>query len=282
MSDSFFPANEVHVGQDVHGREVTVTREEIAHYAAGTGLPKIPDGDVAPALLYHSEVYANLSWYLPNIIGNLHARQEWELFSPLRVGEAVRSRVTVVERYRKRDRNYVVGEVLWTTAAGRWLQRSRTHQSFLADDPSGMVVDKAREKRSDRRFELPTEGEEIAPGTRTVTIEMCQAFSGPHRNYHNDREMAQMLGFPDIVVQGMMAICGMSDTLDAAFGAGWHHGGKLDIRLVNVVWVNDVLTTKGRVREVLPEGSRQRVVVDVWTEKADGTIALIGTASALR
>lgn len=282
MSDSFFPLHEVHVGQDVHGREVTVTREEVARYAAGTGLAKIPDGDVAPALLYHSEVYADLSWYLPNIIGNLHARQEWELFSPLRVGETVRSRVTVVERYRKRDRNYVVGEVLWTTAAGRWLQRSRTHQSFLADDPSGIVVDKAREKRSDRRFELPTQGEEIAPGTRTVTIEMCQAFSGPHRNYHNDREMAQMLGFPDIVVQGMMAICGMSDTLDAAFGAGWHHGGKLDVRLVNVVWVNDVLTTKGRVREVLPEGSRQRVVVDVWTEKADGTIALIGTASALR
>lgn len=282
MSDSFFPRGEVHVGQDVHGREVTVTREEIAHYAAGTGLPVIPDGEIAPALLYHSEVYADLSWYLPNIIGNLHARQEWELFSPLRVGETVRSRVTVVERYRKRDRNYVVAEVLWTTSEGRWLQRSRTHQSFLADDPSGIVVDKAREKRSDRRFELPTEGEEIAPGTRTVTIDMCQAFSGPHRNYHNDREMAQMLGFPDIVVQGMMAICGMSDTLDAAFGAGWHHGGKLDVRLVNVVWVNDVLTTRGRVREVVPEGSRQRVVVDVWTEKADGTIALIGTASALR
>jgi acyl dehydratase len=283
MSDAgFFPANEVHVGQDVSGREVIVTRDEIALYAAGTGLPKVPDGEIAPALLYHSEVYRDLSWYLPNIIGNLHARQEWEMFAPLRVGAAVRSRVTVVERYRKRDRNYVVGEVLWTTTDGRWLQRSRTHQSFLADDPSGIVVDKGREKRSDRRFELPTEGDEIAPGTRTVTIEMCQAFSGPHRNYHNDREMAQMLGFPDIVVQGMMAICGMSDTLDAAFGAGWHHGGKLDVRLVNVVWVNDVLTTKGRVREVVPEGSRQRAVVDVWTEKADGTIALIGTASALR
>ena len=276
-----YPQGEVHVGQDVGGRETIVTRDEIAHYAAGTGLPA-HHGDVAPALLYHSEVYRDLSWYLPSIIGNLHARQEWEMFAPLRVGAQVRSRVTVVERYRKRDRLYVVAEVLWTTADGRWLQRSRTHQSFLADDPSGIVVDKGREKRSDRRFELPTEGEEIAPGTRTVTIEMCQAFSGPHRNYHNDREMAQMLGFPDIVVQGMMAICGMSDTLDAAFGAGWHHGGKLDVRLVNVVWVDDVLTTRGRVREVVPEGSRQRVVVDVWTEKADGTIALIGTASALR
>lgn len=283
MGDNdLFRQGEVHVGQDLGGREVLVTREEIAHYAAGTGLPRVSESEVAPALLYHSEVYRDLSWYLPNIIGNLHARQEWELFSPLRVGAKVRSRVTVVERYRKRDRVYVVAEVLWTTDDGRWLQRSRTHQSFLADDPSGIVVDKAREKRSDRRFELPTEGVELTPGRRTVTIEMCQAFSGPHRNYHNDREMAQALGFPDIVVQGMMAICGLSDTLEANFGTGWQHGGKLDLRLVNVVWVNDVLTTKGRVREVLPEGSRERVVVDVWCEKADGTIALIGSASALR
>lgn len=283
MGDNgLFRQGEVHVGQDLGGREVLVTREEIALYAAGTGLPGVADGEVAPALLYHSEVYRDLSWYLPNIIGNLHARQEWELFSPLRVGAKVRSRVTVVERYRKRDRVYVVAEVLWTTDDGRWLQRSRTHQSFLADDPSGIVVDKAREKRSDRRFELPTDGAELTPGQRTVTIEMCQAFSGPHRNYHNDREMAQALGFPDIVVQGMMAICGLSDTLEANFGTGWQHGGKLDLRLVNVVWVNDVLTTKGRVREVLAEGSRERVVVDVWCEKADGTIALIGSASALR
>jgi len=280
----------VHVGQDLGGRTYTIAPADIEHHRAGTldgnewYRGESPFGAaVAPALLYHSEVYQDLSWYLPNIFGNLHARQEWELFSPLRVGANVRSRVTVVERYRKRDRLYVVAEVLWTSEDGRWLQRSRTHQSFLADDPAGaMVVDKAREKRSDRRFELPTEGEEIAPGVRTVTMDMCKAFSGPHRNYHNDREMAQALGFPDVVVQGMMAICGMSDTLGASFGAGWQHGGKLDLRLVNVVWLNDVLTTKGRVREVVAEGSRKRALLDVWCEKADGTIALIGSASALR
>jgi len=284
-----YAPGEVYVGRDLGGRRTSPSPADVALYAAGTG-DRHPwytaaspfGGPVAPALLYHSEVYRDLGWYLPNLIGNLHAKQEWELFAPMPLGQPVRTRSTVVSRYRKRDRDYIVNEVLITDDDGRWLQRSRTHQSFLADDPSGIVVDKTREKRSDRRFELPTEGEEIASGTRTVTIDMCKAFSGPHRNYHNDREMAQMLGFPDIVVQGMMAICGMSDTLDAAFGEGWHHGGKLDIRLVNVVWVNDVLTTKGRVREILPEGSRQRVVVDVWTEKADGTIALIGTASALR
>ena len=110
---------------------------------------------------------------------------------------------------------------------------------------------------------------------------MCEAFSGPSRNYHTDREMARALGFPDIVVQGMMSVCFVSELMTLRFGAGWHHGGKLDVRLVNVVWPGDAITTTGQVREVVPEGRRRRVVLDVWCEKADGTVTIIGTASAL-
>ena len=107
----------------------------------------------APALLFHSEVYRSLAWYLPNIFGNLHARQEWQLFAPLTIGATVRTRSTVVERYLKRGREYVVNEVLVTDDAGRWLQRSRTHQSFLIEEERrGLVVDREREKRSDRQF----------------------------------------------------------------------------------------------------------------------------------
>lgn len=282
IESSLFAPGDVHVGQDLGGREVAVSAADVARYHAGIGGPHAT-GDVAPALLYHSEVYRDLSWYLPNIIGNLHARQEWELFHPMRVGDVVRSRSTVVERYRKRDRVYVVNEVLFTTPEGRWLQRSRTHQSFLADEPAAeMVVDKSREKRSDRRFELPTgPGEDLPPMTRTITQAMCEAFSGPSKNYHTDREMAVALGFPDIVVQGMMAVCFVAEVMAARFGAGWHHGGKLDVRLVNVVWANDVVTAHGKVREVVTEGARRRALVDVWCAKADGTVTVIGTASAL-
>ena len=279
-----FAEHEVHVGQDVGGREVTLTPEDVARYADGTGLTRRLDADVAPALLLHSEVYRSLTWYLPNVFGNLHARQEWELFAPLRVGATVRTRVTVVDRYRKRNREYVVGEVLVTDADGRWLQRSRTHQSFLVDDGRrDTVVDRDREKRADRQFVVGEgDGAPIGPLARTITIAMCEAFSGPHKNYHNDREMARMLGFPDIVVQGMMSVCFVADLMAEAFGAGWQHGGKLDVRLVNVVWVGDALSVRGKVREEVPEGSRRRVHVDVWCEKADGTKTIVGTASALR
>ena len=69
------------------------------------------------------------------------------------VGDRVRTRSTVVERSVRRNREYVVNEVLITDTTGRWLQRSRTHQSFLIEEGrTGLVVDKEREKRVDRKF----------------------------------------------------------------------------------------------------------------------------------
>lgn len=279
---SLFAPNEVHVGQDVGGRTFSITRDAIDRYRTGTA-STVDTAGFAPALVFHSEVYRDLSWYLPNLIGNLHARQEWELFHPLPPRQTLTSRTTVVERYRKRNRDYVVGEVLLTDERGRWLQRSRTHQSFLVDDPGeAMVVDRDREKRSDRRFELPAgEGEAIELVTRRITHAMCEAFSGPSKNYHTDQEMARALGFPDIVVQGMMSVCFVADLMTMRYGTGFLGAGKLDVRLVNVVWPGDGITAHGKVREVVAEGSRQRAHVDVWCAKADGAVTVIGTASAI-
>lgn len=293
---------DVYVGRDMGGRDHVVTPELVARYQEGTDdrtdahLP-VSAPAIAPALLFHSEVYADLSWYLPNIIGNLHAKQEWELFHPMRVGERVRTRSTVVERYLKRNREYVVNEVLITDPAGRWLQRSRTHQSFLREDApaagselaggtssgGGFVVDKQREKQGDRRFEIGAgTGPELEPRAKTITVAMCQAFSGPHRNYHTDREMARAMGFPDIVVQGMMSVCFVSELMTRSFGEGWFHGGKLNVSLVNVVWPDDQLAVRGKVREEVREGAHTRVVCDVWCEKKDGVKTVVGMASALR
>lgn len=286
--ERFFPHHEVHVGKDLGGRTVVVDERDVARYEAGTGAPAARldlDGTrVAPALLYHSEVYRSLAWYLPNVFGNLHARQEWELFAPLAVGSAVRTRSTVVERYAKRNREYVVNEVLITDADGRWLQRSRTHQSFLAAEGRGeIVVDRGREKRADRQFSIGEgPGEDLPPLVRTITHAMCVAFSGPEKNYHTDQEMARALGFPDIVVQGMLSVCLVAELMAHAFGLGWHLAGKLDVRLVNVVWPNDTLTTRGKLTEEIAEGSRRRARLDVWCEKSDGTKTVVGTASALR
>ena len=306
MAEPFHQEYDVYVGRDMGGHEYTVTPDLIRRYVEGTG-DRHPwygeaspfGGPVAPALLAHSEVYTNLGWYLPNLIGNLHAKQEWELFHPMLVGNSVRTHSTVVERYLKRNREYVVNEVLITDMNGRWLQRSRTHQSFLMEhfssaanttvggggreEASTFVVDKNREKRSDRKFLVGDgPGPEFDAVEKTITHAMCIAFSGPYKSYHTDQEMARALGFPDIVVQGMMSVCFISESMTRNFGAGWFCGGKLNVSLVNVVWPNDRLAVRGKVREEVAEGAKTRVHCDVWCEKPDGVKTIVGTASALR
>lgn len=283
--------NEVYVGRYFGEREHEITPETVSHYCAsvaeeeGSFTAVSATGPVAaPPLLFHSEVYRFYGWYLPHIFGNLHARQEWQFFAPMAIGDLVRTRSTVVDRYVKRDREYVVNEVDYAGADGRPFLRGRTHQSFLMDtERSDTVVDKSREKRSDRRFDVDEAGAvEVLEGSeKVITQEMCEKFSGPQKNYHNDAEEAKKLGFPDIVVQGMMPLCFVADMLAQHFGEGLYVGGRMDIRLVNVLWKGDRVRSRGVVRELVPEGGARRAQMQVWCEKEDGTKVVIGDASAI-
>jgi acyl dehydratase len=293
--------DEIYVGRDFGRHDVVVTPELIEHYCGAvddhnpiyTG-PSPFGGPVAPGLVLHSEVYAYRdppnagvpSWYLPTLYGNLHARQEWELFRPVMAGEALSTRSFIADRYVKRGRDYVVNEILYFNEDGAVVTRGRTHQSFLREsDNRGIVIDEKREKEPERKqkFQVDVSSaiEEIRALEKQISLDMCWKFSGPLKNYHNDKEMAIKWGFPDIVVQGMMSTCFLNEMLTNRYGAGWLAGGKMDARLVNIVWQSDHLTCRGFVREVAPEGPRRRAHLDVWVEKEDGTKVTIGTASAI-
>jgi len=282
--------NDVYVGRYMGERVLEITPELVDQYSDAVDdhnrwySGESPfGGAVAPALLLHSEVYRTLSWYLPGIYGNLHARQEWDLFQPVLVGDRITTRSLVIDRYIKRDREYIVNEVTCFGEDGRPLNRGRTHQGFLRErQPEAVVVDKEREKRPDRRFDVG-EGEvveEMAGQAKEVTLEMCRLFSRG-KSYHNDIEEARKLGFPDIVVQGMMPLCFLSEMMTERFGEGWLAGGRMNVNLVNVVWRGDILTCRGIVRELSPEGSRSRANLQVWCEKPDGTKVVVGSASAI-
>ena len=88
-----FKDDEVYVGKDIGGREIEVSPRLVANYVRATGDANpiytgrsAQGGPVAPALLLVNEVYAHPGWYLPNFFGNLHAKQEWEIFQPVAVG----------------------------------------------------------------------------------------------------------------------------------------------------------------------------------------------------
>jgi acyl dehydratase len=273
----------------VHQAERAVSPEVIAFYC-DTFADRNPiyarDG-VAPPLLYHSEVYAHIDrWYLRKLVGNLHARQEWLLFAPLRAGETLHTRSIVIERYRKRDRDFVVNEVDYCDASGRPLVRSRTHQSFLADLPQtegAYVVDRDSAAKKEKRAVGEGDGPELEPVELHVDLTTCWRFSGPIKNYHTDRDEAVKLGFPDVVVQGMLSTCLASQVMGNAHGAGWLAGGRMDVKLVNVLWGGERVRARAKLRGETPEGAWKRREYEIWVEKDDAkrTVVIVGTASAL-
>jgi hypothetical protein len=144
-------------------------------------------------------------------------------------------------------------------------------------------VDSSTAKKKAPRPPFPTAtGPDLAPVEKSVDERRCWMFSGPGRNYHTDREEARKLGFPSIVVQGMMSTCFVAQVMQDGFGMGWVAGGRMSIKFTNVLWVDEKITAFGKLREEVPEGTRTRVHCDVWVEKGDATRVLIGTASALR
>lgn len=285
-----FSSDEVYIGRDLGGKEWALSSDAIENYIAGTGddhpwyLGQSPLGEaLAPALILHSEVYRTKAWYLPYVYGNLHAREEWESYQPVRMGETVRTRCTVIDRYVKRDREYVVNEALTFNSAGALVSRARAHQSFLLEArPGSVVVDKGREHAAGRVFEVGKKGGEHINGPeRVVTEAMCMVFSGPGLNYHNNRDKAFELGFPDIVVQGMLPVCLIAEMMTRRFGLGFFCGGRMSVNLVNVVWVNDALRVHGMILNRRSEGEKTRADCEVWCEKADGVKVVVGSASAL-
>ena len=278
-----------HVGRHCGSNEYEASPEVAAFYSDALDDHHELYTRFAPPLLHHSECYKHVGeWYLKNLFGNLHAQQDWELFAPIPLGASLRTRSTITDRFHKRGRDYVVNETdLMDAADSRLLVRGRTFQSFLPpkDGPegSGFVVDEKSAERKTPRPPFPTAtGPDLAPVKKTIDERRCWMFSGPGKNYHTDREQAEKLGFPNIVVQGMMSTCFVSQVMQAAFGEGWLQGGRMSVKLTNVLWVDETVTTRGKIREEVAEGDRTRVHCDVWVEKDDATRVLLGTASALR
>jgi acyl dehydratase len=275
-----------YVGRHCGSNRYEVTPALVRFYADALGDPSPLYGEIAPSLLFHSECYRVLGeWYLKNLFGNLHARQDWELFGAIPIGGAVVTRSTIVERYAKRGRDYVVNETDVLDEAGRLLVRGRTHQSFLPAGQTsapGFVVDEKTAKSKEPRAPFPAAtGPDLPPLEKVVDERRCWMFSGPGKNYHTDREQARNLGFPNIVVQGMMSTCFVHQLMQDRFGRGWVIGGRMSLKLTNVLWVDERVAVRGKIRDEQPEGTRTRVACDVWAEKVDGTRIAIGEASAL-
>ena len=280
------------VGRHCGANEYVIDEKTVRFYQDALSDVHPLHAQFAPPLLHHSECYEFLGdWYLANLFGNLDGQQDWDLFSPMPIGTRIRTRSTMIDRCSRRGRDWVVNETDLTSAEpgeeGKLFVRGRTYQSFLPPTDSvrndGFVVDEGTSAKKKVRPPFPTtEGPDLGSVEKRIDDRRCWMFSGPAKNYHTDREEAKKLGFPSIVVQGMMSTCFVSQVMLDHFGMGWLEGGKMSVKLTNVLWVDETVTAHARVRDESPEGQSTRVHCDVWVEKTDGTRVILGEASALK
>ena len=288
LRQKLWPVDDARVGKLLDTVAIDLSPELVAEYARRIGVAPLSR---PPATLLYAHAHREVeSWYLPQLAGNLHLRQEWEFIRPTSVGERLVASRQITDRYAlPNGRTVVVCEVR-ITRDGELVAVSRTHQSFATHT-------RKRDGRPDKAQEMPAAVPELAvraadtlqgPGIRLDQI-ACDAYVGMGadgrqlRTYHNWWPAARVLGFPKVVVQGTHGVCLVNDLIERHFGSlVWHRGGSLDLQFVRPVWLGDEVWASGRIRPGTMntgDASQTAQVLDVWLVKQGGVVAIQGTAS---
>ena len=279
-------ASDVYAGKDLGTLDLTITEEMVQHYIHGLEAPHpwytsaSPfGGPVAPALIFQDVSNRFKDWYLDNLFGNLWLRQEWDLYTPVRVGQTLHCTSSVADRYRRRDRDVVAQEVWLRDDAGQLVAHGIHHQSFLAEQTSGAVTLRPAQAKEGAKQHVDPTGEPLSLELKKAfSAAMCDQFFHTNRNYHNDKEASKQLGFQEVVIGGRMTLACVSELLTRHFGRGWYLGGHLDVKFTNVLWLNEPCTTRGVITGHSITNGQRCTDVAVFCEKADGTKVIVGTA----
>ncbi|MBI3939004.1 MAG: MaoC family dehydratase [Betaproteobacteria bacterium] len=120
-----------------------------------------------------------------------------------------------------------------------------------------------------------------------MSIERLLAFSGgpftlnhwPARNLHIDPEKAAEAGFPAPVASGLQAQGHIIRLLIDLLGDAWSRTGSFHSRFRRPVFAGDSIQAKARLAARRAEAGVTQYTFDVWCERHDGEIAVVGTAA---
>lgn len=281
-------SEEAYKGKALGSKVFIPSKEVLENYFEGLDIDpswyieKSPYGQpIAPSMVLTAADSGFPGAGFKNSFGTLWIRQQWGFRKPVVPGACYTATSRVIDIYEHRNRTVVNQEVNVWSLEGELMAQGYHHQSFLLSQTSGEVkLRDPKAKEGSRSFAVP-QGEPLEPVSRVITLEMCGKYFHGRANYHTDKKAAEALGFKDVVVGGRMTMSYIGDLMDKRFGKGWFEGGKLDIKFTNIVWPNDRVTARGVITDRAKEGSRTRANVAVWMEKDDGTVVIVGTASAL-
>lgn len=238
--------------------------------------PSFWDTAAAPAMIVGELDFGFDGARFDNAFGNLWMRQEWNFFQPVFPNRNYRRASTVLDVYEWRNRSVVKQEVSLYEGSTLIVQGIH-HQSFLLNQSSGRVALRdPKKKEGVRKFQAPS-GQAIPSVDRNIDLEMCGVFFHGNRSYHTNKEASEELGFDEVVVGGKMTMSMVGEMMEARFGRGYYEGGSLDVKFTNIVWPDEHVTAKG----VVTGEEDGKATVTVWMEKDDGTVVIVGQATAV-
>ena len=131
-----FNYDTIHIGEVLGVREVRITDEMIRTCAQAieSSHPWYFEdspygGRIAPPTIFDNDTLRMLDEQYERF-GSIHAKQAWEFFYPARLGKKVMLTVRVVDKYVRRNRPYLVMELVAVDEDGLTLCRS-THTSLM-------------------------------------------------------------------------------------------------------------------------------------------------------
>lgn len=132
-------------------------------------------------------------------------------------------------------------------------------------------------------------GTEFIGKSKRLAESRVLAFSGgrlnasgwPSKNIHTDLEFAKGYGLPTRSVSATQYIAYLVDLMIDLFGEVWLTYGKINLKFIAIVDVEDELVSKAVVASKKLKDSRTEFTLSIWCENQRGDKVAIGTATGL-
>lgn len=124
-------------------------------------------------------------------------------------------------------------------------------------------------------------GYELKPIKKKAAIQlMGSRLWGRFNPNHWDPEYAEATGLAAPIQTGEMSSAYLAEMCVNHFGPDIFRGARIVCKYVAATLADEVITTRGIVREKTPKGSGQRFKVEIWCENEEGQIKTVGWVEA--
>lgn len=273
FADSIMDADPLYSDEDYakttkHGGIVA----PLTFFGGATGLRSVKAGD--------SRTTSSISLPIPRGWTSMAAGDDFQFFASVRPGDTLNCRERVVDAYEKQGRSghliFVTRQKTFTNQHGQVVMIRKSLGVSRGPSPERSTTNNKRQVPDVVRVtELPV----VTKGPITIRyLAMFAVATAEFVDIHYDRDFAQSIGLPDVIIQGLYKTATVAQMLKNWAGDG-DTVKRLTVQHRGMDIAGNTLTAGGRAAGTTQQHNGQQIECEVWTENQHGQRTTIGTAS---